>query len=100
MEPVKITVSSNNVISIKGDVSTIEDYARIRDSINELIGNGAIDIVVDFEDSKTIMSSLLGFFMKLINHDKVKVRIRVGSNELYKSLKTMHLIDLFDIRMR
>lgn len=100
MEPITVTTDGQNQVSVRGNLSSIEDYAKIRDAVNDLVINGVKDVFVDFVDSKTIMSSLLGYFMKLINYDKVKVHIKVGSPELYKSLQTMHLLDVFDVRMR
>ncbi len=100
MEPITVTIQGQNEVLVRGNLSSIEDYAKIRDAINDIVINGIKDVFVDFVDSKTIMSSLLGYFMKLINYDKVKVHIKVGSPELFKSLQTMHLIEIFDVRMR
>ncbi|MGC8769313.1 hypothetical protein [Calditerrivibrio sp.] len=100
MDPITVNIVGQNEVSIKGNLSSLEDYTKIRDTINELVANGVKDICVDFIDSKTIMSSLLGFFMKLVNYDKVFVHIKVGSPELYKSLQTMHLLEIFDVKMR
>jgi len=100
MDMVKVSVKGKNEIVVEGDLRSIEDYVNIRDAIDSLIIDGAKDIYVDLVSSKTIMSSVLGFFMKLINHEKVAVHIKVGSPELFKSLQSMHLVDIFDVKMR
>jgi hypothetical protein len=93
----RISRQGKNVLVVEGRITSIEDYVGIRDGLNSLIEEGNQELTLKIVDSKTITSSVIGFLMKLVNHDKIKVTIEVGAEELYKSLATMHLTELFNV---
>ncbi|MEF3254549.1 MAG: hypothetical protein K6348_03140 [Deferribacterales bacterium] len=98
MEGVSLEKIGGNGINIYGNISSIDDYAKIRDFIKDVIDSGNNIITIKILDSKTVTSSLLGYFMKLVNHDKIKITLEVVSQELYNSLSAMHLVDIFNIK--
>lgn len=98
MERVSISVQGGNVLIVNGNIASLDDYVTIRDGINSILDNGAKSVTIRIVDSKTIMSSLIGFLMKLVNHDKISINMEVSSQELYKSLSTMKLIEVFNTK--
>ncbi|MCA1932668.1 MAG: hypothetical protein LDL13_03730 [Calditerrivibrio sp.] len=98
MEKVSVSIQGENVLVINGNIASLDDYVTIRDGINSVLDRGVKSVTIKIVDSKTIMSSLIGFLMKLVNHDKVSINLEVSSQELYKSLSTMKLIEVFNTR--
>ena len=82
---------------IKGNIKTITDYEDIKRAIKDQMGRGIKDIDVKIEDSFSITSSVVGFFLKVINKDKINLKILVKDDRLYKILRDLNLLELFKV---
>lgn len=82
---------------IKGNIKTITDYEDIKRAIKEQMGRQIKDIDVKIEDSFSITSSVVGFFLKVINKDKINLKILVKDDRLYKILRDLNLLELFKV---
>ena len=64
----------------------------------ELVGEGATELSMVILESMSMPSSVIGFFVKLINRDKVKVEMRIQDPRLLELLAELNLTALFGAR--
>ena len=95
----QIVQSGNNELTISDNIKSIEDGAKIKDAINALKNGGATSIMLKIEDSFSMTSTVIGFLMKLVNIDKIKVQMVVGDPRLYQLLEELSLVHSFNIRL-
>lgn len=94
----QITSSSDNEYTISGDIKTISDYQEIKSTIQSHVDQGTTSIEVKINDSQTITSSVVGYFMKLVNLNNVKVTLHVRNDKLYKMLEDLVLVSVFNVQ--
>ena len=93
----EINIVGNRII-VKGNVKSIQDYEDIRGSIEQIIGNRVTNsIVIEFVDSFSLTSSVIGYLSKLVHNDNIKVNLRVCDNGLYSLLEDLGLIKDFNV---
>lgn len=94
----QITSSGNNEYTISGDIKTISDYQEIKSTIQSHIDQGGTSVEVKINDSQTITSSVVGYFMKLVNLNNVKVTLHVQNDKLHKMLEDLVLVSVFNVK--
>jgi hypothetical protein len=85
-------------VTVLGHIKSIEDYQKIKDMVKSLVAGGNKSIVVKIPDSMSMTSSVIGYFLKLINGDHVKITMLVKDERLYGILDAMKLIAVFDVQ--
>ncbi len=94
----EIKTSGSNEVTIVGNVKTMSDYQDIKRVIQEMIEGGATNITVKIPDSFSITSSVIGYFLKIINKDNVTLSIQIKDERLFKILKDLNLVDIFNVK--
>jgi hypothetical protein len=90
---------SNNIVDITGNIKSLDDYSLIKDSLTKIISSGEKEIVVNVRDSLSMVSSVIGYLIKIINTDGISVQVNVWDKRLYNLLDQLSLIDLFKVKM-
>jgi len=93
---VDITVN-DNVVIIKGDITNIDDFEKIK-SITESLKNKK-ELVIEMMDSVYITSSLIGYLYKLREKDEVDLIIKIAKNELKEVFEDLDLLEVFKVEM-
>lgn len=93
-----ITNSGTNEFTISGDIKTISDYQEIKSAIQAQVDKGANSLDVKINDSQTITSSVVGYLMKLVNLNNVKVTLHIKNPGLYKMMEDLVLISVFNVQ--
>jgi len=93
------TRTGSNEITITGNIKTTEDYLQIRQLVMELVSQGQSALVLNIRESLSMPSSVIGFFVKLVHRDKVKVAMHVQDNRLLELLQELSLVELFGARL-
>ncbi|MFP4332293.1 MAG: hypothetical protein ACOCP1_03655 [Campylobacterales bacterium] len=91
-------VIKDGEISIAGNIKTITDYQEIKRVVKEQMEQGVNTINIKITESFSITSSVVGFFLKVINKDKVQLNIYVKDDRLYKILNDLNLVELFNVK--
>jgi len=95
---VEIITNSNNTITIKGHISTLNHYMEIKQVIHESIAaNNLQAFTILIPDSNTITSSMIGFFIKIVNMDRINLTLKVGQEDLFNMLKDLNVATLFNL---
>jgi len=89
--------TNDNVLSIKENISTVADFDSIKDALEELKKTHNY-IILKIYDSLVINSSLIGFLVKIINQDKVRLDFYAGSEILFELLDDLGLADAFNLK--
>ena len=84
-----------NIIEIKGNIKSLEDFEKIKTTIEEIMPTNKI--VLDLKDSISITSSVIGYLNKLVNIDNVGVYLKIKEQELYELLRDLELDKIFHI---
>lgn len=90
--------SGVNEITIKGHLTKMENYFGIKKMIKGFIEDGANTITIKIPDSATIPSSIVGLFLRSISEDKVKIKLLIANEQLYKLLDSLKMIEVFDVQ--
>jgi len=86
-----------NKLNINGNIKTIQDVEDIKNEINSIINSGEKEVKINIVDSISITSSLIGYFVKLVKLNGIRLSINIGDNDLYELLADLDLISLFNI---
>lgn len=92
-----ITESGNNELTISGNIKTIDDSIAIKEAVKELQARGCGSILLRVTDSFSMPSAVIGFLMKLVNQDKVKLSVKVGDSRLGELLDELQLTAIFGV---
>jgi hypothetical protein len=94
-----IEKSGSNELTISGNIKSIEDGTAIKEAINGFKKEGATGVLLRIQDSFSMTSTVIGFLMKLVNIDKIRVSLLVGDVRLYQLLDELSLVQAFNIRL-
>jgi len=94
----EVSATGTAEVTVLGHIKSIEDYQKIKDTVKGIVNSGNKSIVVKLPDSISMTSSVIGFFLKLINADHVKITMLVKDDRLYGILDAMKLITVFDVQ--
>jgi hypothetical protein len=98
MEEMTIRTTGDSEVTVSGNIKSIEDYQAIKEVVRDLVKKGRQAIVVNIPDSLSMTSSVIGFFLKLIYSDNIKITMNVTDERLYNLLDVLNLITVFDVR--
>ncbi|BCB96910.1 hypothetical protein JZK55_18320 [Dissulfurispira thermophila] len=88
-------------VTITGEIKSINDYLDIKKVITELIENNDVDsITIKIPTSASINSALIGFFLRLVHENKIKLTIHVGNDRLLNLLNIMNLMTIFNVQKK
>jgi plasmid replication initiation protein len=88
---------ASNVITITGNIKSVSDYQKIKESVDRVVGSYQ-SVVVDIKDSISITSSIIGYFTKLVQKEGVDLSIKVGDQSLMELFEDLNLVSLFKVR--
>ncbi|MDR3578956.1 MAG: hypothetical protein P4L44_03220 [Oryzomonas sp.] len=89
----------SNEIIVTGNIKTLEDSNKIKDAIGRLVAHGSQNIHLEINDSFSMSSTVIGFLMKLVHHDKVQLSISVVDGRLYTLLDELCMVKIFNVRL-
>lgn len=94
-----IVYVENGTVNIEGNITSIDDYLTIKNVFQELAAGGAKEISIFFINSVSITSSVIGFMLKLVNIDKIRLNVITGDKRLLHLLEELDLREVFRARM-
>ena len=95
-----ITKSGDNGLTISGNIKSIEDSMALRNAVKQLQSDGCENICLNITDSFSMPSAVIGFLMKLVNHDKIRLSIKVGDSRLGELLDELQLTAAFRVTVQ
>ncbi|ADU65678.1 hypothetical protein LGV61_04185 [Desulfurispirillum indicum] len=87
---------NGNQITIYGNIKTISDHESIKTTLDEVV-KAQKEIVIILPESSTIISSVIGYFIKLIFMKKVQINVKVGNDNLYQMLQELELLKVLNV---
>ncbi len=87
----------SNVVTISGNIKSVADYQRIKETIDSLIVTHK-SIIIEIKDSISITSSIIGYFTKLVQKEGIDLSIKVGDESLMELFDDLNLVALFKVR--
>jgi hypothetical protein len=89
-----------NELTITGNIKSIEDSLKIKAEINNILKTDGSRIKLVIKDSFSMTSTVIGFLMKLVHHDKIQISTSVGDSRLYDLLDELNLVQLLNVFQR
>ncbi|MDH5464632.1 MAG: hypothetical protein OEW60_03325 [Thiovulaceae bacterium] len=87
---IKIEERNENItVRVEGVVKSIVDSQNIQDAIDALSSEN--NITIDFVDSFSLTSTVIGFLLKKIQKDKFKITLLVHDKRLWELLGHLNL---------
>jgi hypothetical protein len=96
----EIKKNGSNELTISGNIKSIEDSAEIKEVTLALIKEGATNLHFNIQDSFSMTSTVIGFLMKVVNVDNVRITLVVGDGRLYQLLEELSLLQAFNVRLQ
>lgn len=95
----ELIINSPDTITIKGHIISLDHYIDIKQAIQKNIQiHNLQSLILNIPDSNTITSSMIGFFIKLVNADRINLSMRVGQANLFTMLEELNLVALFNVQ--
>jgi hypothetical protein len=95
----QIERTSSTELTITGNIKSIDDSILIKDAINAIRKDGAQSLRMNIKDSFSITSTVIGYLMKLVHHDKVMLSMTIGDQRLYELLLELNIAQTFNARI-
>jgi hypothetical protein len=92
----EISVSSG-VVTIRGNIKSVSDYQTIKREIDGMVTSGA-SLTLRIPESISITSSVIGYFNKLVQKDKVNMTMQIGNTQLMELIDELNLKALFNAK--
>jgi hypothetical protein len=86
-------------ITITGNIKSTDDYLAIRALVTGLQGLGAKALTVRINESLSMPSSVIGFFVKLANRDRIRLTMLIQDPRLLELLEELCLVETFGARL-
>ena len=89
--------SSSNTINITGNIKSISNFSEIKNIVDRVVTQHK-SITINIIDSLSIISSVIGYFNKLILKDNINIEMRIGNEQLMHLLTDLNLASTFKAR--
>jgi len=89
--------SSQNHVTIKGNIKNINDFQDIKICLDEIKPQYS-DITLSIVDSLSITSCIIGYFNKLVLKDGINLSLQVGNVQLMDLLNDLNLASTFNTK--
>lgn len=96
----EIRIIDDSSVEIKGNIKSLDDYNEIKRVSQSLVSKGADSVNYEILDSFSMVSSVIGYFIKLINIDGVHVSMNVYDERLYALMDQLNLVHLFNVHKK
>jgi hypothetical protein len=95
----RIERTSAKELTITGNIKTTADYLEIRNMATEVLWGGGSELTLRINDSLSMPSSVIGFFVKLANRDQVRLTMVIEDPRLLELLDELSLTAVFGARL-
>lgn len=94
-----IQQNGSNELIITGNIKTVEDSIQLKNALNKMATAGNSSIHLKIIDSMSMTSTAIGYLMKLVNIEHIKLSVTAGDERLYVLLEELGLLQLFNVRL-
>ncbi len=95
-----VITKKTKTIMIEGNIKGIEDVNEIKNSIESFNLESGDRFSIEIKDSFAMPSALIGYLMKLIQKDDIKLNICACDPRLVELLDDLGLTKAFNIRSK
>lgn len=95
----EIRQNGENELVVTGNIKSIDDSMAVRSALEKIHLGGAAGITLRITDSFAMPSAVIGYLMKLVNRDKVRLYTMVGDTRLAELLDELQLTEMFNVSL-
>jgi len=95
----EINIKNDSTVEIVGNIKSLEHYNMIKQTMQQLVSKGSKHITVNVVDSLSMVSSVIGYFIKLKNLEGVDLHVNVSDERLYNLLDQLSLLSVFKVKL-
>jgi len=92
--------TSATELTVTGNIKTTADYLAIRKAVEDLVAGGARTLALHINQCFSMPSSVIGYFVKLTQRDRIQVAMVIEDRRLLELLQELSLAELFGARAR
>ena len=89
----------NQGILIKGNIKGLEDTNEIKQVIESFLLKSEDKFTINLQDSFSMPSAIIGYFMKLTEKEGINLTLKVGDEKLAELLDDLGLTQAFNIKV-
>ena len=93
----EIHIIDDHTIEIMGNIKSLDDYNEIKRVTQKLVVDGCTHMTINVKESLSMVSSVIGYLIKLINMDRVNLHVNVWDDRLYNLLDQLNLVMTFNV---
>ena len=93
-----IEVNGSSELVVYGNIKNVNDYQEIKRVVTDMLREGTGELTIKMPDSFSITSSIIGYFLKLVYQDGVKLAIMVSDERLYSLMSDLRLTEAFNVQ--
>ncbi|MDR2884693.1 MAG: hypothetical protein LBV09_06250 [Deferribacteraceae bacterium] len=91
-----IQVIGSSELVINGSIKSVTDYQEVKRIMTDMLRDSGKEITIRMPDSISITSSVIGYFLKLVYQDNVKITLIVSDPRLLSLLDDLRLTEAFN----
>ena len=95
----RIERTGTSELTVTGNIKSTADYLSIRDLVTEALWGGGREVTLRINESLSMPSSVIGFFVKLVNRDKVRLILIIQDPRLLELIDELSLTSTFGARL-
>ena len=95
----EIKVNSSTELVVQGNIKNVNDYQEIKRVVTDMLREGSGQLTILMPDSFSITSSIIGYFLKLVYQDGIKLSIMVADERLYSLMSDLRLTEAFNVKI-
>jgi len=88
---------SGYTLDITGNIKTMQDFESIKDEVNAILSTGVKEVKINIIDSISITSSVIGYLVKIVKLNDIRLIVNVKDEDLYELLSDLDLLSLFNV---
>lgn len=93
----KIEKGNDNELIISDNIKSIDDSMAIKTAVQALISAGATSVRLRITSSFSMPSAVIGYLIKLVHQDRIRLSLLVGDKRLYELLDELQLVETFGV---
>ncbi|MDR0453244.1 MAG: hypothetical protein LBH05_00360 [Deferribacteraceae bacterium] len=93
-----VKINSSSEIVVYGNIKNVNDYQEIKRIVTEMLREGSGQLNIKMPDSFSITSSIIGYFLKLVYQDGIKLSIMVSDERLFCLMNDLRLTEAFNVQ--
>jgi len=89
--------ADNAILNVQGNIKSVEHFQQLKTELDKMKAKHT-SITIKLQDSLSITSSVIGYLMKLIHKENIRISLIVSDDRLINLLNDLGLSNEFNVK--